>query len=198
MNYRSLKLKFRVAIAKIFIYYLFKFYVIDNAILIKDIQYNFKQRATFKNVSLFKQLHHLLIYYPEFAFLFFWRINSNFFLWKVLFLKQYSCKIFKSTKIKGGIVAYHPFGTVINAKMIGENFIFRNGLTIGNKGNNNSLLPIIGDNVEVGANVVIIGPISIGNNVIIGAGSVVVKDIPENVIVAGNPAKVLKQNCKIN
>ena len=40
--------------------------------------------------------------------------------------------------------------------------------------------------------------LSIGNNVIIGAGSVVVKDIPDNVIVAGNPAKVLKQNYEIN
>ena len=59
--------------------------------------------------------------------------------------------------------------------------------------NDNNQLPTIGDNVEVGANVVIIGDIEIGNNVVIGAGSVVVKSIPSNCIVAGNPAKVIKQ-----
>lgn len=47
--------------------------------------------------------------------------------------------------------------------------------------------------MTLGANVVIIGNVSIGDNVIIGAGSVVVKDIPSNSIVAGNPAKVLRK-----
>ena len=81
---------------------------------------------------------------------------------------------------------------MINAKSIGENFQFRNGLTIGNKANNNQLIPTIGDNVTVGANVVIIGDIIIGDNVTVGAGAVVVKDVPNNSIVAGNPAKVIK------
>lgn len=35
-------------------------------------------------------------------------------------------------------------------------------------------------------------PVNIGNNVIIGAGAVVTKDIPDNAIVAGNPAKIIK------
>lgn len=50
------------------------------------------------------------------------------------------------------------------------------------------------DNVTVGANAVIIGNITIGNNVIVGAGSVVVKDVPDNAIVAGNPARIIKFN----
>lgn len=41
-------------------------------------------------------------------------------------------------------------------------------------------------------NSVIIGPIVLGNNVIIGAGSVVVRDVPSNSIVAGNPARFIK------
>jgi serine O-acetyltransferase len=90
------------------------------------------------------------------------------------------------------MVAFHPFATVINAKKIGKNFTFRNGLTIGNKNNDNTLLPSIGNNVEVGANVVIIGDIEIGDNVIIGAGAVVVKSVPSNVVVAGNPARIIK------
>lgn len=52
--------------------------------------------------------------------------------------------------------------------------------------------PIIGDNVSLGCNVTIIGGVHIGNNVTVGAGSVVVKDIPDNCIVAGNPAKVIR------
>lgn len=51
---------------------------------------------------------------------------------------------------------------------------------------------MIGDNVSLGANVTIIGNIHIGNNVVIGVGSVVVKDVPDNCVVAGNPAKVIK------
>lgn len=54
--------------------------------------------------------------------------------------------------------------------------------------------PIIGDNVDIGANVAIIGPVSVGDNVIIGAGSIVVKDISSNKIAVGNPAREVKNN----
>lgn len=50
----------------------------------------------------------------------------------------------------------------------------------------------IGNYVRIGSNTTIL-PIKIGNNSIIGAGSVVTKDVPENCIVAGNPAKILKE-----
>ena len=51
---------------------------------------------------------------------------------------------------------------------------------------------MIGDNVSLGANVIIIGPVHVGNNVTIGAGSVVVKDIPGNCVAVGNPCKPIK------
>jgi maltose O-acetyltransferase len=51
----------------------------------------------------------------------------------------------------------------------------------------------IGNNVFVGANSTILPGITIGNNVIIGSGSVVTKNIPDNYIVAGNPAKVISE-----
>jgi acetyltransferase-like isoleucine patch superfamily enzyme len=47
---------------------------------------------------------------------------------------------------------------------------------------------IIGNNVRIGSNATIL-PVNIGDNVIIGAGAVVTKDIPANTIVKGNPAK---------
>lgn len=51
----------------------------------------------------------------------------------------------------------------------------------------------VGNNVWFGGNVVVLPGVSIGNNSIIGAGSVVTKDIPDNVIAVGNPCKVLRQ-----
>lgn len=47
------------------------------------------------------------------------------------------------------------------------------------------------DNVFIGGHSIIVGDVRIGPNVIIGAGSVVTKDVPPNSIVAGNPARVI-------
>ncbi len=46
--------------------------------------------------------------------------------------------------------------------------------------------------MNIGSNSCIIGHVTIGDNVIIGAGSIVVKDVPSNVVVAGNPAKIIR------
>ena len=52
---------------------------------------------------------------------------------------------------------------------------------------------IVKKGASIGANATILGGITIGKNSIVGAGSVVTKDVPDNVIVAGNPAKILKK-----
>lgn len=51
----------------------------------------------------------------------------------------------------------------------------------------------IGDNVWIGGSVTILPGVTIGNNTTIGAGSVVTKNIPDNVVAVGNPCKVVKQ-----
>ena len=50
----------------------------------------------------------------------------------------------------------------------------------------------IGDNVWLGANVTVLPGVTIGKNSVIGAGSIVTKDIPENVVAVGNPCKVVR------
>jgi acetyltransferase-like isoleucine patch superfamily enzyme len=52
---------------------------------------------------------------------------------------------------------------------------------------------IIGENVWIGDKVTILPGVEIGNGVVIGANSVVTKDIPSYCVVGGNPAKVIKQ-----
>lgn len=51
----------------------------------------------------------------------------------------------------------------------------------------------IGNNVWIGGNAVIAPGVTIGNNAVIAAGAVVVRNVPDNVVVGGNPAKVIKQ-----
>ncbi|GIO27867.1 sugar O-acetyltransferase [Ornithinibacillus bavariensis] len=51
----------------------------------------------------------------------------------------------------------------------------------------------IGDNVWIGGGSIINPGVTIGNNVVIGSGAVVTKDVPDNVVVGGNPAKIIKQ-----
>lgn len=101
----------------------------------------------------------------------------------------------RKTKVGAGLIIYHGQALVINqGVIIGNHCVLRNSTTIGHKMLKNGALsgcPIIGNYVDIGANVCIIGDINIGNNVKIGAGAVVVKSIPDNCTVAGNPAKIL-------
>lgn len=76
---------------------------------------------------------------------------------------------------------------------IGKNFTILPGGVIGNKNlhGDNSWV-IIGDNCYIGLGAKIFGEVHIGNNVFIGANAVVTKDIPDNAIVGGVPAKILR------
>jgi putative colanic acid biosynthesis acetyltransferase WcaB len=94
-----------------------------------------------------------------------------------------------NTKIGHGLTVFHGQGLVVHSNVvIGNNCVLRQNTTIG-VSKMNGKCPVIGDNVDVGANVVIIGDIIIGDNVIIGAGSVVIKNLLSNSTYVGNPAK---------
>jgi len=98
------------------------------------------------------------------------------------------------TKIGRGLIVYHGVGLIINyGTVIGTNCTLRHNTTLGNKGHAlNNDCPVIGNNVNIGAQVCILGKITVGDNAVIGAGSIVTKDVPAYAVVAGNPAKVLK------
>ncbi len=100
------------------------------------------------------------------------------------------------TQVGKKITLHHARGLVINHKtIIGNNCILRHSTTIGNKkllDGSISGSPKIGNNVDIGVNVVILGEITIGDNAVIGAGSIVVKDVPKDAVVAGNPAKIIR------
>jgi serine acetyltransferase len=90
-----------------------------------------------------------------------------------------------------GFRIFHGYCLVIHpGTKIGSHVTLRHCVTLGNKGSGGA--PTIQDNVEVGANAVIIGKITIGEGAVIGAGSVVTKDILPHAVVAGNPARVLR------
>lgn len=75
--------------------------------------------------------------------------------------------------------------------VIGENARIQANVVIGGKGQ--SGVPTIGNNVQIGANAVIVGGVEIGDNAIVGAGAVVLKDVPAACVACGVPATVVKK-----
>lgn len=103
--------------------------------------------------------------------------------------RSYGIQIPRETKIGYGFYIGHGVGIIINGgTIIGNNCNISQFLTIGT---NKRTPAVIGDNVYIGPSVCIVENVNIGNNSSIGAGSVVVKDVPENATVVGVPAKVL-------
>lgn len=96
----------------------------------------------------------------------------------------------RQVKIGPGLRIYHFGCIVLNAEVVaGTNLTLRHGVTIGNRKNDHDV-PVLGDNVDIGAGAKILGAIHIGSNVQIGANAVVLTDVPDNCIAVGVPAIV--------
>ena len=142
-----------------------------------------------------KQLIFLLMFRPQFRNLFYFRIQPKIKIIKKLCPPDPYLSIADDCgPIEGGAIYFeHAWNTRIACNSIAKGCMFRQLTTIGVKAKDrHDERPTIGRNVKFGVNVTCIGDIHIGDNAIIAAGSVVVKDVPENAIVAGNPAKIIK------
>lgn len=121
---------------------------------------------------------------------------------KLIYYLQYllfNSSLPASCHIGGGCkFGYGGIAVVIHARAkLGKNCMIGQCVTIGGKSGWYEV-PEIGDHVHISAGSRILGPIKIGNNVFIGANSVVTKDIPDNCVVAGIPAKILARNINMD
>jgi len=102
-------------------------------------------------------------------------------------------EIHPGAEIGEGFFIDHGTGVVIGETAeVGKNVTLYHGVTLGGTSwKKEKRHPTVGDNVLIGANATILGPITIGTNSKIGSGSVVIKDVPPHSTVIGVPAKVV-------
>ncbi|HOD77816.1 MAG TPA: serine acetyltransferase [Syntrophorhabdus sp.] len=120
----------------------------------------------------------------------FYRVLLNHYSYK------YGFQIMPNTKIGKGLYIGHRGTVVINGQTeIGDNCTLTHLVTIGqaNRGERKGC-PKIGERVWIGAGAVVVGKITIGDNVLIAPNSYVNFDVPSNSMVAGNPAVVKPHN----
>src|SRR5436309_5110641 len=105
----------------------------------------------------------------------------------------FQCDIHPAARIGRGIFLDHATGLVVGeTAVIGDNVSMLHGVTLGGTGKDHGdRHPKIGDGVLIGASASIIGNITVGRCARIAAGSVVLKEVPNNVTVAGVPAKIV-------
>jgi serine O-acetyltransferase len=145
----------------------------------------------FDSLSTIEELY---LYSPEFRTLFFHRLRIGNKYVKLLHAiypplpTLYIC----TSDIGGGLFIQHGFSTIIAAKKIGENCWINQQVTIGYS--NTTDAPTIGDDVSIHAGAQVIGNVTIGDRSRIGAGAVVVKSVPADCTVVGNPAFIVKRN----
>jgi serine O-acetyltransferase len=108
--------------------------------------------------------------------------------------RRTGCEIYYSTEIGQGFNIQHGFGIVIGPRYkIGDYFTIHQGVTLGQKNLNSPAEKItVGDHVTIFAGTTLLGNLNIGNNAIIGANSLVLKDVEENSIYVGSPARRIK------
>jgi serine O-acetyltransferase len=93
--------------------------------------------------------------------------------------------------IGSNFVIDHFGGIVISGyAKFGDNCRIRSGVVVGVQRVDDLRAPVIGNNVDIGTGAKILGPIKIGDNVLIGANAVVISDVPDNCIAVGVPATI--------
>jgi len=143
--------------------------------------------------------------YPSFKALLHYRIAHKLYLKKHYFLARYisqravrktGIEIHPGAQIGQGLFIDHGHGVVIGeTAIVGNNVTLYQGVTLGGTGKEHGKRhPTVGDNVMVSAGAKILGSFTIGENSKIGAGSVVLEEVPPNSTVVGVPGRVVKRN----
>lgn len=105
-------------------------------------------------------------------------------------------EIHPGAKIGSGVFIDHGEGVVIGETAeIGNNVVIYQGVTLGGTGKDKGKRhPTIEDNVMISAGAKVLGPFTVGKNAKIGAGSIVLNEVPANATVVGVPGRVVKLN----
>lgn len=147
------------------------------------------------NINSIKSLIWLLSFHKEYRNVFLYRIKKQYPLGYHLcnFLSPRLDSLYIPTVTIGKeLFIEHGFSTIISAERIGDKVSIYQQVTIGYSDENKA--PIIGNNVVIYPGAKVIGGITIGDNVIIGANAVVVKDVPPNCTVVGVPAYIIRRD----
>ncbi len=108
---------------------------------------------------------------------------------------EWTCGISLPYTVKVGrrVRIWHHGGMILHAASIGDEVQIRQNTTFGvARTHHNFELPVIGDGADIGVGACLLGDIHIGRGAVIGANAVVLKDVPENAVAVGVPAKVVK------
>ncbi len=164
--------------------------------------FNSDVSSAFRKDPAAKSIVEVLTSYPGIQAILLHRVAH--FLWKIglpfvpRFISYNACKSTGIDIHPGAIIGHeffidHGQGVVIGETAeIGNNVIIYQGVTLGGTNlENKKRHPTLGNNIIVGAGAKILGPVKIGNNVKIGANSVIIKDIPDNSVVVGVPGRII-------
>ena len=146
-----------------------------------------------------------VLLYPSFKAIVRYRIAHWLFVRKHYFLARwYSQRTVRKTGIEihpgatigKGLFIDHGHGVVIGeTAIVGDNVTLYQGVTLGGTGKESGKRhPTVGNNVMISAGAKVLGSFTIGENSKIGAGSVVLQEVPPNSTVVGVPGRVVKQN----
>lgn len=146
----------------------------------------------------------VLLLYPSVHALILYRIAHKLYSKKLFFVARLisqlgrfltGIEIHPGAKIGRGLFIDHGMGVVIGETAeVGDNVTIYHEVTLGGTGKEKGKRhPTIGDNVIIGSGAKVLGPIYIGNNVKIGANSVVLKDVPSYATAVGIPARIIEK-----
>jgi serine O-acetyltransferase len=146
----------------------------------------------------FSDVLYLLAKYPEFRSLYYYRLSRGNIIGTIGSVAARSlfkpCRALYLTcpEIGPGFFIQHGYATAVSAQKIGSNCSINQCAAIG--WTDRTRPPILGDNVNVKHGAKVLGPITIGDNVTIGANAVVVKNVPPNCVVVGVPARIVRRD----